>query len=137
MKRPKGGAGVAALLEHAIQKIAFSDKTTETRRHQTLSPMKEGWHKAAKARQEVRETAAHSRLEAEERWTKRFHAWFKSRKEKRKIQQLITMEGTEMRTGAAMEIFTEEMTTQTDDYYECLMDAKRSRREARELLHKA
>ena len=108
MQRPAGGAGAATLLERSIQKIATSDKMPEAARHITISKLKEGWNKAAKGRKEIREAAAHSRLEAEERCTKRFHARFKSRMEKREIQELYRMEGTEIKIGAEMAVTTDD-----------------------------
>lgn len=57
--------------------------------------------------------------------------------EKREIQELLTMEWTGMKMGAAMATSKEDITTQMADCYEFLMDANRSEPKARKQLLKA
>ena len=134
MQGSTGRIGAATLMDQTIQKISKEVSVPSERRKLMIDKVTNSWREVCGKRKEIRGAAAHTRIEAEERCTKRFHARFKNKGTKTTIQEIFPMEGTEIALGAQAVESPEEIAEQAATYYESLMSAKPSEPNAREAL---
>ena len=117
MSQPTGKIGLATILAQTVQKISSQSTTPSAEREECIKRVTDKWRSACRDRKEVRGAAAHSRIEAEEMCTKKFHARFKQKGKKTTIQEIYPMTGTQITPGAQAVATTEEIVEQAAGYY--------------------